>query len=430
MKFKELQKVFDTYRLYKDRGVVRMLAASVIANQIATRASKTNKPVWIMFVAPPGGGKSDITDTIAKIEAVDPRTKEKTLLCEEVSDLTTASFASGMRSSDGETSLIKKINPEGGILLFKDFTTVLSKRFDDMTAIMSYLREIYDGHFSKRFGNGKTVSWEGNIGVIGSCTTIIYNELPKLSVMGDRLMMYQIQQPDRMEVLEKIWENEDAGVDGSDEMSEAMKGYVERVIDYINTNKKHVSSMTISSELRQEFARVANFVTYARSGVVWNFKKDTIQFVPDAEMPTRILKQFIALANAFMIMNMAEGHDAKLTKNDTGLIYKIAFDSIPNMRRQVIKIVAQFSLGATDQGIADVMGMQLAAVQMWLEELVALKVVDRLFDHSLRKYKYRIDDNNFLETIKTYEHVVPKEEELVSDDEGPGTEEDYGVSEW
>ena len=65
MKFKDLQKTFDTYRLYKDRGVVRMVAASVISNQLMKDG---DKPLWIVFIAPPGGGKSDVTGTLTGIE--------------------------------------------------------------------------------------------------------------------------------------------------------------------------------------------------------------------------------------------------------------------------------------------------------------------------------------------------------------------------
>jgi len=126
-------------------------------------------------------------------------------------------------------------------------------------------------------------------------------------------------------------------------------------------------------------------------------------------------------------MNLSEGGNAKLSSNDRNLIYKIAFDSIPNMRRNVIKIVAEFSLGATDQGIADKMSMQLDAVKIWLEELIAIKVLERLFDPVMRKYKYRIRDN-FLSVVQRYEHVETKNEALISEDEDSvGSEGDYGL---
>jgi len=412
MKFKELQKIFDTYRLYKDRGVVRMLAATVIANQVI---GPRRKPVWVMFVAPPGGGKSDITDTISTVETYNDILGTNSKLCEEISDLTTASFASGMRSSEGETSLLKRLNPKGGMLLFKDFTTVLSKRSEDMAAIMSYLREMYDGKFNKKFGNGKVVDWKGQVGIIGSCTTIIYHKLPELAVMGDRLMMYQIDQPDRLAVLDKIWENEDAGIDGSEEMAEAMKKYIEDTVGFIKASTEKINKLSVDKSKRAEFGAVANFVCFARSGVIWDFQKKRLEFVPDAEMPTRILRQFIALSQGLMILNMAEGQPAELTVNDTKLVYKLAFDSISSSRRNVIKIVASFEYGATDQGIADTLGLQLESAMIPVEELVATGVINRVYESGIKKYKYTINPD-FLPIIQRYEHIETKAEMLQSED--------------
>lgn len=412
MKFSEVQKIFDQYRLYKDRGVVRMVAASVISNQLI---GKKRKPVWVVFVAPPGGGKSDVTGTLAGVTAVN-HLGERTKLCEEISDLTTTSLASGMRSLDGETSLLAKLNRNGGIMLFKDFTTLLSKRQEDLSAIMSYLREIYDGSFEKKFGNGKTVVWEGKVGVVASCTTIIYHKLPELSVMGDRMMMYQVEQPDRLLVQQKIWENEDAGIDGSDEMSDAMKQYLEGIIDFIHSHKDEIDALKIDSSIRHEFGLVANFTTIARSGVVWNYKKDTISYVPDPEMPTRVLRQLISIAYAFMVMNVYETGESILLDEDKKIIYKIAFDSIPNMRRNVIKMVASYAYGATLEGVAEKLSMQYEAVRIWGEELIAVGVLDRIWDHGMKKYKYSLK-SEFVELVKNYEHVTQLEESLVVENE-------------
>lgn len=416
MKFDKLQALCDKYRLYKDRGVVRMVAAAVIANQLP---GKKRKPVWIVFVAPPGGGKSDITGTLANVE------KDGKKLCEEVSDLTTASLASGMRSADGETSLLHKVNKEGGILLFKDFTTLLSKRPEDLAAIMSYLREVYDGRFEKKFGNGKIVKWEGKVGIVASCTTIIYHKLGELAVMGDRLMMYQVEQPDRLNVLDKIWANEDAGVDGEEEMGECMKEYVEGVITYLQANP-NIEEIKIDPETRKEFGEIANFVCFARSGVVWDYRRKTILYVPDPEMPTRVLRQLIAMASSFIAMNVAEGLPASLTDSDKALLYKLAFDSIPSMRRTVIKVVASYTYGATLAGVSSVIGMQDDATMAWLEELSAVKVLEKSINPATRKEAWSIRPD-FLDIVKRYEGVTQKEEALVADSDGIAeTNDDLG----
>lgn len=412
MTFKELQSVFDKYRLYQDRGVVRMVALSVIANHLL---GDRKKPFWIVFVAPPGGGKSDVTGTISGFRWKND-VGEDQLLCEEISDLTTTSLASGMRSLDGETSLLSKLNPKGGIMLFKDFTTLLSKRDDDLKAIMSYLREIYDGKFEKKFGNGKIVKWEGKVGLIASCTTIIYHRMQELSTMGERLMLYQVEQPDRMKVQEKIWENEDAGIDGSDEMAESMEEYLSEIFTYIDTHKAEMDAIKIDDDVRKELGDVANFSTMARSGVIWNYKRDTISYVPDPEMPTRVLRALISLANGAIAANMKETGKAILTDNDKKLIYKTAFDSIPNTRRNVIKVVGTYAYGSTLEGLADKLEMQFEAVKVWVEELVAVKIIERQHDVVTKKYKYKLKPE-FIEVVKRYERIEVVEQSLEGSDE-------------
>ena len=113
-----------------------------------------------------------------------------------------------------------------------------------------------------------------------------------------------------------------------------------------------------------------------------------------------------------MVMNMAETGEALLTDNDKKLIYKVAFDSIPSTRRRVINIVAKYSHGATDVGIAEVMGMQYEAVKVWIEELQAIGVFTRTLDMVSKKYKYKLNDE-YLETVKRFENIQQVEEELV-----------------
>jgi hypothetical protein len=413
MKFRDLQQVFDTYRLYADRGVVRMVALSVIANQLL---DKGKKPLWVVFIAPPSGGKSDIIATISEIK------KDGKHLCEKISDLTSASLASGMKTLEGENSLLERLNKNGGMMVFKDFTTILSKRKEDLAMIMAYLREIYDEEFEKTFGNGKKIEFKGKVGIIAACTTIIYHVLGELSVMGDRLMFYQIEQADKRDVQKKIFENEDAGIDGSKEMTSAMTDYIHGVMDHITANREAILGYKIDKALRAELADVSIFACAARTGVVWNYKKDTISFVPDGEAPHRMLKQFIAMATGLMVMNDAEGAGAVLTENDKKLIYKVAFDSVPSMRRQIIRIVAKYAMGATDQGIADQVGMQYEAVKIWIEELAAVKVFTKKLDPVSRKAKYFLVDE-YLETVRRFEQVEQVNEELVSQND---TSNEYG----
>src|SRR3990167_7804000 len=153
--FKHLQKEFDEVYLLADRGIVRLIVATVIANQL------NMKPIWLQVVGPSSGGKSALLDSLNGLHDI-PEFKN---LIIPVSDITVSTFASGQRRTDKETSLLMKMNV-GSILCYKDFTSILSKNIEAKAEIMKQLREIYDGSYNKHFGTGDVVAWTGKVGSI------------------------------------------------------------------------------------------------------------------------------------------------------------------------------------------------------------------------------------------------------------------------
>ena len=64
---------------------------------------------------------------------------------------------------------------ERGVLVFKDFTTVVSEHDSTRNRLFACLREIYDGRFTRLLGTkgGRTFEWEGKAGLIGGVTEAI-----------------------------------------------------------------------------------------------------------------------------------------------------------------------------------------------------------------------------------------------------------------
>ncbi len=124
--YADLEQVVSRWLLIKDRGLLRVLLASVVANKLQ------GDPVWLFIVAAPGGTKTELIRGLNKIEGVYP-----------ISDLTPQTFLSGERGKTG--SLLLRL-PYGTLLTYKDFTTVISMHRDKQQAIISQLREIFDGY--------------------------------------------------------------------------------------------------------------------------------------------------------------------------------------------------------------------------------------------------------------------------------------------
>ena len=68
------------------------------------------------------------------------------------------------------------------------------------------------------------------------------------------------------------------------------------------------------------------------------------------EMPYRFAKQLANLARAFMIMN-----NGPLLPIDNAILFKIALDSIPSSRKEVMEAATANSLGITLKGLAEAM---------------------------------------------------------------------------
>ena len=97
------------------------------------------------------------------------------------------------RSADATGGLLRKIGPHG-LLVIKDFTSILSMNRDTRALVLAALREIYDGHWSRNVGTdgGQTLTWRGRVVVIGAVTTAWDSAYQVVSTMGDRFVLVRL----------------------------------------------------------------------------------------------------------------------------------------------------------------------------------------------------------------------------------------------
>ena len=409
-KMEDLQAIFDEYLLLKDRTVVKTVAATIISNQFR------GYPNWLFIVAPSSGGKSEIIQAFNTIKV------NGNQLVFTISDMTTNAFASGQQRTGKETSLLHQI-PPGGILSFKDFTSLLSKAKEARAEIFNQLREIYDGYYDKRTGTGEHIEWKGKIGAIAGATEVIYEYQAQFSAMGDRFIMYNFDQPDRKEVLDFIMDDERINSDKhamQAHLQQASASYVEYIIKNMDEQEIH-----LSPELKEELKEIAEFCTRVRSGVVTDERRpNIISFAPTHEMPMRMINQLINLAQAFVVMRKTEpGYMEKkgekydtLTDDEMKIIKKIAFDSIPMKRRMALKALATYSQGATTKGLATLINYQTAVVNAWLAQLNALKICKRESKGGNQGDKWTLRKENIAIMVK-FEHIKVLDEELIDESE-------------
>ena len=402
-----LEKEVEKVLLLKDMGVVKMVVATIVANRMFL------DPVWLLLVAPPSGGKTELIMAISGLEFVFG-----------ISDLTVNTFASGQKKVGKETSLLLKIN--NGIMAFKDFTSILSKNREARGEIMKQLREIYDGEYIKRTGTGDDVTWRGKVGAIAGCTEIIYRYLEELSAMGDRFIMYNIEQPDRVEMSRRVLDNADDMNEKRDHLKKCFTYFITQIISRLDEEE-----ITIEEGMKEELLEVADFATRARSAVLVDFKSGMVDFVPSPEMPARMTAQLYTLASAFVAINKTNPHlrpdheanKGRLTDQEKKLLFKTAFDSIPKTRRNAIYPLAQYTGGVSTAGLATYLELPSESVRKYLAQVNALGICTRKKeggkqgDMWMMKPKYR-EIMLKIEELKTYDGSLVGDESSNESDEG------------
>ncbi len=399
--FRELEERINKWLLLGDKWLIKVVAASVIANKLNA------DPVWLFIVAPPGGTKTELIRGLNKIEGVYP-----------ISDLTTQTFLSGDKGNKN-ASLLLRLPAEGTILTFKDFTSVLTMHRDKRQTILSQLREIYDGSYVKPFGTGETKSWEGKMGFISGVTSVIDNHQSVFAVLGERFIQYRPEQPDTIALAKRAMANSGGEKKMRDDIQNAFADFVAGITIPNET-------ALVSDDIKNRIAHLATFCVKARSGVIRDgYSSREIELIPDTELPTRLAKQFITLASAFALIGNTTPEE------DYGLVFKIGMDTLPKKRKKVFEILMSATERLETSEVAMEIGYPTNTTRRILEDLHGLSLVDREKDGLGKGYadKWRISDyaKNVLEIAKpTYAAV---ENPIDSDNQSSVPETSDGLRE-
>lgn len=187
-----------------DPGAVYAVLGTLAAHHL------NREPVWTLLVAPGGSGKTEILQAAAGLAEVFP-----------AATLTEPALLSGTatkeRSKGATGGLLVQIG-ESGVLLCKDFGSVLSMHRESRGQVLAALREVYDGEWTRHVGvdGGKTLSWRGKIGFIGGCTPTIDRAHAVMASMGERFLLYRLPKAppngQAVQALEHAGREADAGI--------------------------------------------------------------------------------------------------------------------------------------------------------------------------------------------------------------------------
>lgn len=354
--YQKVDKAFNDVYLIVDPFVVKLIIAMVVSHRLPC------DPVWCFIVGSSGAGKTEFVNSIQDTKNVYP-----------LSTLTSKTFVSGMKRNDKEPSLLFRIG--SGIIVLEDFTTITSENREELGAIMGQLRAIYGGRFSKAFGTGETMEWEGKITLLCGATYAIHSIREQYAAMGERFLIYNLIQPDRIEAARRAMSNQGKGdlQARRKEISQIVGNYLDNELIIPETIPQ------LDNALTEELLELAELATRARSAVErdWRSPNKDITAAYDPEMPTRFAGQLQTIAQSLMVVNQNCGMpEGTLTEEDHHILYKMTLDSINSNKRKVLQELARYDVIET-AGLATKMKFPTSTTRRWLEDLNALKIVER-----------------------------------------------------
>jgi hypothetical protein len=320
-------------------------------------------PVWLGLLAPPSNAKTELIMSTSGLPNV-----------VQASTVTPGALLSGtpkkQQTGGAKGGLLRQIGTFG-ILLFKDFTSVLSMRQDAKIETLGALREVFDGSWTRHFGTdgGKTLTWTGKVGLLFGVTGIIDSHYTAISEMGDRYLLCRLQQSKRQ--LEFALKH--AGPKNS-EMRNELK---EAVTKLFTSPLQTPAALVLGSDEYKEFAKIVALAVRLRGTVERDRVKREIEAIPGAEGPGRMalcLERLLAGLGALGLER----------KRAFAVVKSVAMDSVPPLRRQTYEYLCanQDAFGHPEKmetpDIAEALGLPTNTVRRALEDLAAYQLVRRL----------------------------------------------------
>lgn len=370
----EVKKVVHKWLYLEDDIIIDIMLSAHIANSFDT------DPLWMVFIAPPSSTKTELL-----------RAFEGYKNAYFLSNLNPTTLVSGLppRKGQPDPSLLLKL--DGKTLILKDFTTIISMRSENQKEILAQLREIYDGRYDKAFGNGKEIKWRGKVGLLAACTPIYDQHYGVIGTLGDRFLLYRSNANNTKEMGYQAQR-----VVGKEEiMRQEIRIAFHTFLDQFNDlTDAHFEK---DSAVNEMIVVLACACAICRCPVDRDYRDRSINYVPQAEGPARLTKQFMQLGMALALV-----YGKSIIDQDVYRILRdVGYNLIPAQRIKILrylwkeKIVGYFSNWLRTKEIAVATHMPTNTAKLRLEDLMIVGVLSRQTtgENDTAAYEWQINEN-------------------------------------
>jgi hypothetical protein len=345
----ETLEVFKKWLLLKDMTPVYAVLGAVAANYL------DGDPVWLGVIGPPSSAKTEILNSTSRLPKV-----------VQAATVTVAGLLSGVpkrhQDKGAKGGLLRQIG-DFGIIALKDFGSVLSMHTETRAEVMAALREVFDGAWTRHIGSdgGRTLSWQGKVGLIFASTGVIDSYYGVIGAMGDRFLFARLA-PVRVGQFERA-------LDHVGPKSKQMRQELAEAVARLFAGRKAEPQPITKDEIEQINSTISLAVRL-RGTVERERRNYEIVAVPGEEGTGRM-----GLALERQLAGLDTLGVARKTALD--VVEKVALDSVPPLRRRAYEYLRDCAGKVATPVIANELALPTNTTRRILEDLAAYGLVIR-----------------------------------------------------
>ncbi len=224
-------------------------------------------------------------------------------------------------AKDATGGLLRKLG-ERGVLVVKDFTSILSMNRDTRASVLAALREVYDGRWERNVGTdgGRTLTWTGRLVVVGAVTTAYDTHHGVIAALGDRFALIRVDSNlGRLDGGRQALLNVGSEVPMRAELAQA----VADVLADLDPTRA-----VLTPDVMEHLLAWANVVTLARTAVERDYQGNP-EYAHAPEAPTRFAKMLGQIVRGSLALGV-EPDDA------LAVALRVAGDSVPPLRLELL----------------------------------------------------------------------------------------------
>jgi hypothetical protein len=348
----EVLEVFGRWLYLPDPGPVLVTCAAIAANRVATL-----DPTWLILVGAAGSGKTEALNATSRLDGV-----------HVVATLTEASLLSGTprkEAAAGATGGLLREIGEAGVIVLKDFGSVLSMHRDARASVLAALRELFDGSWTRLIGSdgGRRLHWEGRVGLLAGATTVLDQHHAVMAQLGERFLIYRVTVDEAPEQGRSSLAHHGRERGMRQELADAVAGL------FAGLNLTDPPPLADADVDR--LVALAELVAHARSPVIRDSYRREIELVPDSEAPGRIIGALARLLTGLRMIGVGEAEAWRVT-------VKTGLDSMPAARRQTLEFLIEQDSDPSTTDVATWLGLPNPTTHRVLGDLAAHRVISRV----------------------------------------------------